>query len=461
MSSVGLADDVALMSNNMTNLSILLHLTKLYCLKYNVKLVSSKTKLLVYYPKDYLPNVLFDLLMNPIEIDRVPISPSDCATHVGVVRSPGGNGPHIGSRLSAHRKAVFGLIGTGFGRHHYANPAISLRIEQIYGSQVLMSGLATIVLTSKEEKLLDQYYKVHLERLLRLHQSTPSCFVFLSAGRLTFSAQLHLKILSVFGQVCRFQNGSNVLTQFAHHIYSSTSPSVNSFFWKVRSICLQYSLPHPLSWLTTKPSKESVRTMGRASVLQYWLNKLRLEAAELSSLRYLRPNFLCLTKCHPILRYCSSSKWEVEKATITIRLLSGRYRLESLTRHFSPLSNRDGFCVLDRCWKTESEHKGDIESFLTSCESLAHTRNTLVDSIHKTLLSSYHRLLPLVQELLQSSPVQFFLDCSTLPQVIREVQLYGEESLRVLLKLTRNYCFSLHKTRQSIIQAKFDFDSQK
>ena len=47
---------------------------------------------------------------------------------------------------------------------------------------VLLSGLASLILTSKEEKLLNQHYKVHLQRLLKLHQATPAPVVFFLAG---------------------------------------------------------------------------------------------------------------------------------------------------------------------------------------------------------------------------------------------------------------------------------------
>ena len=51
MSAVGQADDVCLMSSSLASLRVLLELTKLYCDKFHVKLVGSKTKLLVYKDK--------------------------------------------------------------------------------------------------------------------------------------------------------------------------------------------------------------------------------------------------------------------------------------------------------------------------------------------------------------------------------------------------------------------------
>ena len=87
----------------------------------------------------------------------------------------------------------------GLAKGHRANPAASLRVEVVFAAPVLLSGLASLVLTSKEEKILGQYYKVHLQRLLRLHQATPAPVVFFLAGCLPLRAQLHLRIFSLFG----------------------------------------------------------------------------------------------------------------------------------------------------------------------------------------------------------------------------------------------------------------------
>ena len=88
--------------------------------------------------------------------------------------------------------------------------------------------------------------------------------------------------------------------------------------------------------------------MLRAAVLQFWLDKLRAEVDILHSLQYLKTRFLGLTKCHPIFRSCGSSPWEVEKATTQAHLLSGRYKVESLSGHWVPW-NRGGNCSLPMC----------------------------------------------------------------------------------------------------------------
>ena len=139
--------------------------------------------------------------------------------HVGIVRSPHGNSSCILDRIAAHRKTIFGLLQTGLALSHRANPFASARLDQIYATLVLMSGLATLLLSAKEEKILSHHYKVHLQRIFRFHDSTPAPVVYLVAGRPPFLCQLHLKIISIFGQICRYRDGDNFLARHAIYVY--------------------------------------------------------------------------------------------------------------------------------------------------------------------------------------------------------------------------------------------------
>ena len=182
--------------------------------------------------------------------------------------------------------------------------------------------------------------------------------------------------------------------------------------------------------------------MAKAAVLQYWLGLLRREASSLSSLRYLRTEYLGLTKCHPIFTTCGSSPWEVEKATTQARLLSGRYRVEALSGHWVPW-NREGLCSLPSCWGSEPNHKGTVESLLLTCPSLAQTRADMMEFC-MSFLNRFPILSSLATLCLDQDPVQFFLDCSTMGAVISAVQKEGESVLFPLFKVTRNYCHVLH-----------------
>ena len=209
------------------------------------------------------------------------------------------NSAHIMDRVAAHRRAVYAILHGGSARGHRANPAASLRVEKVFCLSVLLSGMAGIMLTNKEEKLLDQHYKVHLQRLLKLHQATPAPVVYFLAGSLPFIALLHLRIFSLFGQLCRLRHGENILATQALNVLSSANGSSKSWFWKLRQLSLQYKLPHPSTWLTGQLSKAKVKTMARNAVHEYWRKELQTKAGTLKSLCYIKTGFMSLVVTHP------------------------------------------------------------------------------------------------------------------------------------------------------------------
>ena len=133
---------------------------------------------------------------------------------------------------------------------------------------------------------------------------------------------------------------------------------------------------------------------------------------------------------------------------VHLRLLSGRARLGSLLRHFSPAS--DGVCELCHL---EVE---DIRHFLLpNCPILQDRSRLLLDYMKNILEKSVPCSTILDTIILQAKDnpsiwVQFVLDCSVLPQVIAA----GQDDplvLPLLFKVTRTYCYSLHRTRLKIL----------
>ena len=136
--------------------------------------------------------------------------------------------------------------------------------------------------------------------------------------------------------------------------------------------------------------------------------------------------------------------YEVAKAVVQCRMLSGRYRTEMLASHWS--SNKHGFCLAPTCMETQET----LEHILISCPSYDQTRLKL----RRLWLESPSPINHLVSSVLTSSPssmMQFLLDASTHPQVITLAQLYGDQPLQIVLHLTGSWCFSIHKERARLL----------
>ena len=221
--------------------------------------------------------------------------------------------------------------------------------------------------------------------------------------------------------------------------------SSKSWFWKIRDICQKYHLPHPLTILNAQLSKEAFKKLYLPKVISFWEIQLRGEAALLSSLNFFKPEYMSLTKPHPLWATVGCNPYEVCKAIQQSRFLSGRYRSEELAGHWS--SNKEGYCLAPTCHKKVENTK----HILIECEAYFQCKTRLYALWVSYPCSVVHRL---VLEALSAETdylLQFILDCSVLPSVIHAVQSFGQIVLKKLFYLTRSWCWSVHKQRMKLL----------
>ena len=440
LSAVGQADDTSLLSNELQNLKHILYLTLEFCQKFNVELSPSKTKLLAIMPPKHDNFIPF----NPIFINDSQIDFTDQAEHVGVIRSAAGNMPNILQRLSSFKKALGSIISCGLAKGHGSNPAASLRILSIYGTPVLMSGLASLVHSSKEIACLDQQYKRTVQNLLKLSTNSPPSLVCFISGSLPATAILHMKQFVLFSMICRLPE--DPLNKHARQVLLTSSTSQNSWFVQVRNLFLQYQLPHPLLLLETPPPKVAFKNLCKSKIVDFWETKLRNEASFLPSfLPCFQPHFSSLSTPHRLLTTAGHKAYEIAKARIQLLFLSSQYRCGRLTRHWSS-TNPEGYCTFPSCFERELVESN--EHILLYCPAYITSRQKMV-SLAMKLANPDSRFLATSFLFSPSSKtiMQFLLDCSALPEVISSAQQHGEEIYNDLFYLTRNWCFSIHRER--------------
>ena len=81
--------------------------------------------------------------------------------------------------------------------------------------------------------------------------------------------------------------------------------------------------------------------MIKSAVMDYWEKRLRGQALFMKSLKYFHPAYMSLSQTHALFTSCGSSPYEILKAVVQARYLSGRVRVESLTKHWDK-TNKDG-----------------------------------------------------------------------------------------------------------------------
>ena len=447
VSAVGQADDVILAAPSLHHLQLLVHLTEQYCSKFRVKLETSKTKLLAYHPKGQ--SFLVDLAMNTrrITIDGTPVQRVTEAEHVGVLRNTGGNLPHIVNRLAAHKRALYALLPAGLASRHRCNPLASLRINQLYCVPVLVSGLASLVLSKAELKIIDDHYLKTLQSLLRLHKRTPRSVVHYLAGSLPAQALLHQKQLTLFSMICHLKE--DPLHHRAEYALLHYGRSSRSWFIQVKDICIMYGLPHPLELLSHPINKDKLKILVKNRISEYWHKLLCSEASSLSSLSHFNPHMHLLSSPHPLWVAAGSSPYEIQKSTVLCRMVSGRYLTENMSRFWT--ENKDGLCLIPACYTQKSV--GDLQHLLLHCPAL----QTVRENLHQMWLARVSVIPPLftfVTKMLVSPPhvrLQFILDPTSMPEIISLIQILGAEILDTVFYMTRTFAYCIHRKKHILV----------
>ena len=228
------------------------------------------------------------------------------------------------------------------------------------------------------------------------------------------------------------------------YILTTAKDNSQSWFIHIKNLCAKYQLPHPLTLLQEPLSKDSFKALSKAKVVDHWEQLLRSEAKSLSSLSYFKPEFMSLVEPHPLWKTCQGNPFEVSKAIVEARMLSGRYRCEKLTKHFK--KNCDGLCGI-----CEEKSEGSVEHLLVQCPTLEDCRQKQLLFMERTDIS--HTCKAIIQHYLKkpsSELVQFLLDCSVIPSII-EVSQDSEMILSELFQFTRTWCFNMHMSRLKLL----------
>ena len=154
---------------------------------------------------------------------------------------------------------------------------------------------------------------------------------------------------------------------------------------------------------------------------------------------------MSLTRPQTIWSSCWSNPYEINKAIVQARMLSGRYVTDKLARHWR--RNTNGMCTIPSCPGTKV---GSLEHLLLFCPALDQERSK-IKNLCLTVALETSDLNTVIHSVLGSTSaelvMQFLLDCSSLPAVIKLRQASGDEIMYRLFYLTRTWCYNMHRSR--------------
>ena len=441
VAAIGQADDVLLASNDIYELQLLCHLAEVYCKRHNVILEPKKTTLVPFARPDQAILVEHAKATNNVTINGVSVPFSNQMDHVGVLRNINGNMAHVLHRIAQHKKALASIMFSGTAKSHRANPAASLRVHMLYCTPVLLSGLGSLVLSSMELKTLDHHYTTTLQRLQRLYDRTPRAFVHLLAGSLPLTALLAMRKMSLFHMICLKPNSP--LHIHAKHVLSNKPPGSRSWFLQITDLCQEYGLNQPLNILNNPPDKIQFKRLVKLKVCEYWQKELASECSKLPSLVFFDPTRASLLRSHAIWTYAGNNSYEVNKSIVAAKMLSGRYRTEALSRHWSGVGG--GFCVMSTCDKV----LGDLQHLLLKCPAFHDMRARFL-TMWRQKLCHLEPLLDLFMRIINGPDekhIAFLLNPSANPDLQALAQTYGSVVIEHSCYLTRTFIYNIHREK--------------
>ena len=295
-----------------------------------------------------------------------------------------------------------------------------------------------------------QKFLPSLRQLLRLPITTPESFVMFLAGSLPATAIVHLRTLTLLGMISRL-GPTGILNKIGRDSLLTAS-NKGSWFLAVRRTTQQYGLPDPLIVLQQPLPKCRWKSLCKGMVMKWWEAQYRGEAQQLESLAFFDPNFYSLTRPHRILT-SAGSQYEVSRASVVVLMLSGRYICDYRTRHFD-LSNPTGACRLCRLSPGAIGPPGTLEHQLLQCPALQPVYSNIA-KMWRDHLATRPWLQPVVFQHCQGplqGGVQFLLDPSSWPAVIRAAQELGQVVYYSCHLLGRAWCYAVHTARMKMLK---------
>ena len=130
---------------------------------------------------------------------------------------------------------------------------------------------------------------------------------------------------------------------------------------------MKYDIPCPMDILTSPQTKTQLKSLIRTKISTFWHNELKSKCSLFSSLKYFNPIDLQPLTPHPIVSTSGCSEYLNKKCSVNIKLLSGRYRLNTLRQKFSPN-------ISPKCHMCQMNTDEDLPHFLLQCPYLDGSR---------------------------------------------------------------------------------------
>ena len=351
------ADDIVLMSTDEAEIQLMLDIAYKYSCQYRYNIHPQKSTLVMTQRlKSNKQSESKDIMLGhkPIQKDHQTI-------HLGVIRADKNESKlNIQDHISTARKTLYSLIPVGISGKEGLNPKTAYKIYQAYVLPRLLYGLEILPLNGAQIAELRQFHIKTLRCFQSLPTRTATSIVHMLLGALPIEAELHKRQLSLLYSI--LASGNTKLEYIMERQLIVNPNNTESFFPRVQEILLFYGLQSIQELMQNLPSKLQWKKQINLVIQDKWTSKLQEEMQGKSTLVFCNTESLKIRQAHMIWDSIPPIAYEVKKAKIKVRLLTGTYLLQSDIQKFN--NEQPQKCVL--C-QLEQEN---IEHFILRCPAL-------------------------------------------------------------------------------------------
>jgi hypothetical protein len=264
-------------------------------------------------------------------------------------------------------------MGTGLHGVNGLSPAVSLHIIKIYAIPRLLYGLDATVLSRKQRDELNGYYRNLLRMIQGLPTSTAKEAIFLLLGELPLEAELDIRILSLFGAICRVESNSTL-----KEIAQRQLALENKLSWsnQASNLCQKYKISCHLA-LEAPWRKKTWNEYITTAIKGYWLQKLLEGMGQKRSLLLLDTSNALEFKPHNIWTSCMSDPRLVTAASTRAKIITGTYWVQKKRAKLN-VNNADPTCLLCK------ESAEDVRHMVIDCKATVSSRANKLQKIRNS-----------------------------------------------------------------------------
>ena len=429
------ADDVALMSKKTTDMQVQINMANTFAGMEGYKLQPKKSVAINIKPKPTKKETLLEeYTLNEAIMPRV-----DSAMHLGIIRTNSMKQniiANIEENIKKSRRSAYALLGSGFHGENGLDMETIIHLFKIYILPVLLYGMDLLTPQSLDLEKLEKFQKKMLKQLMSLPTNTPDPAINILTGILPVEAQIHLKVMTLFINVCTQPNES-LEKQLARRQLCIKSMNSNSWFIQVKTIMLKYDLGNASEWLDIQMKKNELLNNAKKGINAYWIERTTSLAKLYTGLRYLNSDILMPGKIYPILRIKHQSPRDSKRVPTKIKLLTGTYILQPL-RYKIYKEGTEDHCIACECKEETLEH------LLIECESWNYLRDPILQTI-KNLLTTNGNVR--VEDLTCEMTIQVLMDITKIQKIHRVTSdLMSQIELQ-----SRRLVFLIHNARYQLV----------